>query len=75
MIFSPAAEVKSGDDCFVRFVRGDRPNDSEAALKRVFFDSPSEVRLQPLNERYAPTLLEPSEIRAVFRAVARYERL
>jgi len=56
-------------------VRGNRPNDSEAALKRVFFDSPSEVRLQPLNERYAPTVLEPSEIRGVFRAVARYERL
>ena len=75
VIFSPAAEVKSGDDCFVRFVRGDRPNDSEAAFKRVFFDSPSEVRLQPLNERYAPTLLEPSEIRGVFRAIVRYERL
>jgi phage repressor protein C with HTH and peptisase S24 domain/DNA-binding XRE family transcriptional regulator len=75
VILSPAAEVKTGDDCFVRYVRGQRPNDSEATFKRVFFDSPSQVRLQPLNERHAPTVLEPSEIRGIFRAVARYERL
>jgi repressor LexA len=75
VIFSPAAEVKSGDDCFVRYSLGARPNDSEATFKRVFFDSKDQVRLQPLNEQYAPTLLGPSEIAGVFRAVARYERL
>jgi len=75
VIFSPAAEVKSGDDCFVRYSLGDRPNDSEAAFKRVFFDSKDQVRLQALNEQYAPTLLAPSEIAGIFRAVARYERL
>jgi len=75
VIFSPAAEVKSGDDCFVRYSLGARPNDSEAAFKRVFFDSKDQVRLQALNEQYAPTLLAPSEIAGIFRAVARYERL
>ena len=75
VIFSPAAEVKSGDDCFVRYSLGARPNDSEATFKRVFFDSKDQVRLQPLNEQYAPTLLAPSEIAGIFRAVARYERL
>ena len=75
VIFSPAAEVKSGDDCFVRYAMGARPNDSEATFKRVFFDSKDHVRLQSLNEQYAPTLLAPSEIAGIFRAVARYERL
>ena len=75
VIFSPAAEVKSGDDCFVRYSLGARPNDSEATFKRVFFDSKDQVRLQALNEQYAPTLLAPSEIAGIFRAVARYERL
>jgi len=75
VIFSPAAEVKSGDDCFVRYSLGARPNDSEATFKRVFFDSKDQVRLQPLNEQYAPTLLAPREIAGIFRAVARYERL
>jgi len=75
VIFSPAAEVKSGDDCFVRYAPGGRPNDSEATFKRVFFDSKDQVRLQPLNEQYAPTLLAPREIAGIFRAVARYERL
>jgi len=75
VIFSPAAEVKSGDDCFVRYSLGARPNDSEATFKRVFFDSKDQVRLQALNEQYAPTLLAPREIAGIFRAVARYERL
>jgi len=75
MIFSPAAEVKSGDDCFVRYSLGARPNDSEATFKRVFFDSKDQMRLQPLNEQYAPTLLAPREIAGIFRAVARYEKL
>jgi len=75
VILSPAAEVASGDDCFVRFSLESRSNGGETTFKRVFFDSETEVRLQPLNEKYAPTVVKPAEIEGVFCAVARYERL
>jgi len=75
VILSPAAAVASGCDCFVRFAIAGRPQDSEATFKRVFFDGPESVRLQPLNERYAPRLLKASEIEGIFRAVARHEKL
>jgi repressor LexA len=75
VIFSPAAPVDSGADCFVRFATAARPSDGESTFKRVFFDAPDRVRLQPLNERYAPTFVKPAEIEGIFRAVARYERL
>ena len=75
VIFSPAAAVDTGADCFVRFATASRPNDGESTFKRVFFDAPDHVRLQPLNERYAPTFVKPAEIEGIFRAVARYERL
>jgi phage repressor protein C with HTH and peptisase S24 domain/transcriptional regulator with XRE-family HTH domain len=75
VIFSPAASVGAGDDCFVRFSMDGVRHAGESTFKRVFFDSEESVRLQPLNERYAPTLVAPADIAAIFRAVARYERL
>jgi len=75
VIFSPAAPVASGDDCFVRFAMVGGPSDGETTFKRVFFDSEDCIRLQPLNERHAPTLVKPSRIAGIFRAVARYEKL
>jgi SOS-response transcriptional repressor LexA len=75
VIFSPAASVKSGDDCFVRFAMAGGPSDGETTFKRVFFDAEDKVRLQPLNERYAPTFVKPNEIAGIFRAVARHEKL
>jgi len=75
VIFAPAAGVQSGDDCFVRFAVTGGPVDGESTFKRVFFDAEDQVRLQPLNERYAPTVVKPSEIAAIFRAAARYEQL
>ena len=75
VIFSPAAPVESGDDCFVRFAMAGGPTDGETTFKRVFFDSEAQVRLQPANEHYAPTFVKPSEIEGIFRAVARYEKL
>lgn len=75
VIFSPAASVKSGDDCFVRFAMAGGPSDGEATFKRIFFDAEDRVRLQPLNERYAPTFVKPNEIAGIFRAVARHEKL
>jgi phage repressor protein C with HTH and peptisase S24 domain/DNA-binding Xre family transcriptional regulator len=75
VIFSPAAPVHSGDDCFVRFAPGSGPAEDESTFKRVFFDGPDAVRLQPLNERYAPTTVSPAAIGRIFRAAARYEQL
>jgi phage repressor protein C with HTH and peptisase S24 domain len=75
VIFSPAASVKSGDDCFVRFAMAGGPSDGETTFKRIFFDAEDRVRLQPLNERYAPTFVKPNEIAGIFRAVARHEKL
>jgi len=75
VVFSPAAPVHSGDDCFVRFAPGSEPGGDASTFKRVFFDGPDEVRLQPLNERYAPTTVRPQAIGRVFRAAARYEKL
>jgi len=70
VIFSPAAEVHNGDDCYVRFAQ---PH--ECTFKRVFFEQEGKVRLQPRNERYAPTVVEGKRINGVYRAVMRYERL
>jgi repressor LexA len=75
VIFTPSAPVESGDDCFVRFAVTGGPVDGESTFKRVFFDEEDRVRLQPLNERHAPTFVKPSEIEGIFRAAARYERL
>jgi repressor LexA len=75
VILSPAAGVRSGDDCFVRFAILGGPSDGESTFKRVFFDADEAIRLQPINERYAPTLVKPSQIAGIFRAIARYERL
>ena len=75
VILSPAAQVRSGDDCFVRFAMAGGLNEGETTFKRVFFDAEDRLRLQPLNERYAPSVVRPADIAGVFRAVARYEKL
>lgn len=70
VIFSPGAEVRSGDDCFVRFKM---PH--ETTFKRVFFEADSTVRLQPRNENYAPMVIEGSRVNGIYRAVMKYEKL
>ncbi len=70
VIFSPAAEVVNGDDCFVRFAQ---PH--ETTFKRVFFETDDTVRLQPRNERYAPMIIDGKRINGLYRAVIKYERL
>jgi len=57
VIFSPAAEVHNGDDCFVRFAM---PH--ETTFKRVFFESENKIRLQPRNEQYSPTIVDGKRI-------------
>ena len=75
VVFSPAASVASGDDCFVRFGPDSRADADESTFKRVFFDGPEQVRLQPINERHAPQVVRPADLACVFRAVVRYEKL
>ena len=70
VIFSPAVEVNSGDDCFVRFAM---PH--ESTFKRVFYEPDNKVRLQPRNDKYAPEIVAGNRINGLYRAVVRYERL
>lgn len=70
VVFSPAAEVNNGDDCFVRF-----STPHETTFKRVFFDADSKVRLQPRNEKYSPIIIDGERINGLYRAVIRYEQL
>jgi len=70
VVFSPAAEVHNGDDCFIRFAM---PH--ETAFKRVFFEPDNKVRLQPRNENYPPIIVNGKRINGLYRAVIKYERL
>lgn len=70
VIFSPAAQVNSGDDCFVRFAQ---PH--ESTFKRVFFEDEKHVRLQPRNDNYPPTIVEGQRINGMYRAVIKYQKL
>ena len=70
VIFSPAAEVHNGDDCFVRF-----SSPHETSFKRVFFESENEIRLQPRNEKYSPIIVEGKRINGLYKAVIKYEKL
>jgi repressor LexA len=70
VVFSPAAEVHSGDDCFIRFAM---PH--ETAFKRVFFEPNDKVRLQPRNEKYPPMIVDGKRIDGLYRAIIKYEKL
>ncbi len=70
VIFSPAAEVHNGDDCFIRF---SMPH--ETTFKRVFFEQENKVRLQPRNEKYSPIIIDGKRINGLYRAVIKYEKL
>ena len=76
VVFSPAAAVTDGCDCFVRL-----EPDHETTFKRVFFEpapkkgGPQGVRLQPLNAKYPPRVLERSQVAGLYRAVWRFSPL
>ena len=70
VIFSPATEVRNGDDCFVRFT-----TPHETTFKRVFFEPDNKIRLQPRNDEYPPTIVDGSRINGLYRAIVRYEKL
>jgi phage repressor protein C with HTH and peptisase S24 domain len=70
VIFSPAAQVNNGDDCFVRF---SQPH--ETTFKRVFFEKENKVRLQPRNEQYPPLFIDSNRVGGIYRAVIRCEKI
>ena len=70
VVFSPAAEVRNGDDCFIRFAE---PH--ETSFKRIFFEPNNNVRLQPRNEKYSPVIIDGKRINGLYRAVTKIEKL
>ncbi|MBN2513190.1 MAG: helix-turn-helix domain-containing protein [Sedimentisphaerales bacterium] len=70
VVFSPAADVQNGDDCFVRFTQ---PH--ECTFKRIFFEPDGKIRLQPRNETYAPTIVDGIRLNGMYRAVIRFHHL
>jgi len=71
VVFSPAAEVSDGSDCFVRL-----EPDHETTFKRVFFsEQGAVVRLQPLNQKFAPVVRAREQLAGLYRAVWRYSKL
>ena len=70
VIFSPAAEVHNGNDCFIRL---SVPH--ETTFKRVFFEPENKVRLQPRNDNYPPLIISGKRINGLYRAIIKYEKL
>jgi repressor LexA len=69
VVFSPAMDPVSGDDCFVRFT-----SPHETTFKRVYFEDKT-IRLQPRNEKYPPIIADDKKINGIYKAIAKVERL
>lgn len=64
VIFAPGMATPPGSDCFVRLER-----DNETTFKRVYFeDGGAMIRLQPLNNRYAPRLVPREDVGGLYAA-------
>lgn len=74
VVFSPAKAVKSGDDCFARLER-----DGETTFKRVYFEMDESgaeyIRLQPINNGYAPRVLRREEVAGLYAAVTAIRKI
>jgi len=70
IVFSPNTPVRDGDDCFVRF-----DGDCATTFKRVYHDSETTVRLQPLNNRYPSQVFDRGRITGLWPAICRMVRL
>jgi repressor LexA len=70
VVFSPAADVRTGDDCFIRF-----KDPHETTFKKVFFEKNGGLRLQPRNEKYKPVSIDPKRINGIYRAILKIEEL
>lgn len=70
VVFSPNTQPRNGDDCFVRF-----DGDFSTTFKRFYQDSPTTIRLQPLNSKYPAHQYDGQRITGLWPAVFRFERL
>lgn len=71
VVFSPAAEVVDGSDCFVRL----EPS-HESTFKRVFLDEAAgTIRLQPLNPKFPAQVVHRENVAGMYRAVWRMSKL
>lgn len=73
VVFSPAATLRDGDDCYVRFA------DGRATFKRVYAEPDADgrgvLRLQPRNPAYEARVVPAETVTGIYRAVYRYEQL
>ncbi|GAB4520272.1 MAG: hypothetical protein Tsb0013_23900 [Phycisphaerales bacterium] len=74
VVFSPGVDATDGADCFARLER-----DDETTFKRVFYEEDDAgralIRLQPLNPKYRPTVVEREAVAGLFAAVYVVRRL
>lgn len=64
VIFSPMLPTPSGSDCFVRLER-----DNETTFKRIYFEADDAlIRLQPLNNAYAPRTVPREDVTGIYAA-------
>ena len=71
VIFSPAADVLDGNDCFVRL-----EPDHETTFKRIFFsNNDNTIRLQPLNPKFPPAVYPRDQVAGLYRAMFRYSKI
>jgi phage repressor protein C with HTH and peptisase S24 domain len=70
VVFSPTRDVKDGNDCFVRLER-----DAETTFKRVYFEGEGRLRLQPLNARYSPRVVNREDVGGLYAAVSVIRRV
>ncbi len=70
VVFSPSAEPRNGDDCFVRFEEGEG-----TTFKRTYMDEEKSIRLQPLNQAYPARSIPREQITGLWPAILRIHRL
>lgn len=70
IIFSPNVQVNNGDDCFVRFC-----DPHQTTFKRIYFEDGNQLRLQPRNDKYPPSIVPGNRINGLYRAVRKIQQL
>jgi SOS-response transcriptional repressor LexA len=70
VVFSPNAQPRSGDDCFVRLEEGEG-----TTFKRVYMDAEGTIRLQPLNPTYPAQTYPREKITGLWPALLRIQRI
>jgi phage repressor protein C with HTH and peptisase S24 domain/DNA-binding XRE family transcriptional regulator len=71
VIFAPATQPRTGDDCFVRFTE-----DNSTTFKRYVADKAGRIRLEAINDtKYTAKIYEPDQISGLWPAIMRIEKV